>query len=397
MPGNYIIMHPSEHLRGSKGGDLEGKRIVLGITGSIAAVECVKLVRELIREGAEVCCVMTDAAATIIHPYALEFASGNPVITEITGMVEHVSLCGDVPDKADLYIISPATANTISKIANGIDDSTVTTFATTTMGSHMPFIIVPAMHKSMYEHPVVIDNMERLRSLGIRFVGPNVAEGTAKIASMEQIVDEVVRVLDGRLSGHSITVVTGRTQEYLDSMRVITNRATGRSGVELARRAYRRGAEVELWCGNVSCSVPEWIPKESFDTLEDLMELVDDVGDTLIVPAALSDFGVEEVRDTKIPSTEDLRLKLKPLPKFIHAVRDKTDKLVAYKAADSHEEAVEKAHDMVAQGHADMVVANSLEDVKKGSNRIYITLDGRWYEGRKRDIADKVLDNLESL
>ncbi len=387
-------MHPSNHIKGSKGTDLRGKRIVLGVTGSIAAVECVKLVRELIREGADVCCVMTDAARTIIHPYSLEFASGNPVITEITGMVEHVSLCGEVPDRADLYLIAPATANTISKITMGIDDTTVTTFATTSMGSGIPVVIVPAMHKSMYQHPVVIDNMERLRSLGITFVGPNVGEGTAKVASIQQIVDEAVRVLDRRLEKRRIIVVTGRTQEPLDTMRVITNRATGESGIELARRAYRRGADVEIWSGNSSYDIPGWIPCKYFDTLDDLMELADGVAGTLIVPAALSDFGVKERHGSKIPSSEPLRLDLEPLPKFIHAVRDRTDLLVAYKAADTRDEAVEKAEEMVDRGRADIVVANSLDDIRKGLNRIYITRDGKWYEGRKRDIGDRVLDNI---
>ncbi|MFP4608753.1 MAG: flavoprotein, partial [Candidatus Aenigmatarchaeota archaeon] len=114
-------MHPSEELRGSKGSDLSGKKIIVGVTGSIAAVECVKLVRELVREGAEVHCVMTEWGSKIIHPNSLQFASGNEVITELTGKVEHVSHCGNVPDKADLFLIAPATANTVSKIAKGID------------------------------------------------------------------------------------------------------------------------------------------------------------------------------------------------------------------------------------------------------------------------------------
>ncbi len=390
-------MHPSDHLRESKGTDLKGKKIVLGITGSIAAVECVKLIRELIREGAHVRCVMTEAAQTIVHPWAIEFACGRPVTTEITGMVEHVSMCGNVPDKADLYMIAPATANTVSKIAMGIDDTPVTTFATTAIGSGIPIIIVPAMHKSMYEHPIVIDNIERLKSLGINFVGPNVAEGTAKVASNAQIVDEVVRVLDGRMEGLSITVVTGRTQEPIDTMRVITNRATGRSGVELAKRAYRRGADVELWYGNVTCDVPDWIPSRQFDALEDIMKMSKDLSGIVVVPAALSDFGVKEVGREKISSSESIEIALEPMPKFIDKIRDKADLLVAYKAVDTRDEAMEKAEEMLAQNRADIVIANSLKDVKDGTNRIYIPTEGKWYEGRKRDLADRVLDSIEDI
>ncbi len=390
-------MHPSDHLRESKGTDLRGKKIVLGITGSIAAVECVKLIRELIREGAHVRCVMTDAAQTIVHPWAIEFACGHSAITEITGMVEHVSLCGNVPDKADLLMIAPATANTVSKIATGIDDTPVTTFATTAMGSGIPIMIVPAMHKSMYEHPVVIDNIERLKALGIHFVGPNVAEGTAKVASNPQIVDEVIRILDNKLRGRRIIVVTGRTQEPIDTMRVITNRGTGKSGVELAKRAYRHGADVELWYGNVACDVPDWIPSREFETLEDLLEMTGDVLGTVIVPAALSDFGVKEVCRTKIPSSEAQEIVLEPLPKFIDMIRDQAELLVAYKAADTREEAIEKAEVMLANGKADLVVANSLKDVQEDKNRIYILGDGKWYEGRKRDLADRILDSIEDL
>jgi len=142
-------MHPADEIRGVKSKRLFKKKIVLGITGSIAAVESVKLSRELIRHGAEVFPVMTQSATKIIHPDSLEFSSGNKPIIELTGKTEHVSFCGRVKEPADLFIISPCTANTISKIAHGIDDTAVTTFATTAIGSGIPILIVPAMHLSM--------------------------------------------------------------------------------------------------------------------------------------------------------------------------------------------------------------------------------------------------------
>src|SRR4030042_1119662 len=126
-------MHPADHLRGTKSEKLKGRKIVLGVTGSIAAVECVKLCRELIRHGADVNVVMSKDAQGIVHPWALEFASGRPVTTGVDGRVQHVSQCGDVPDQADLLLIAPATANTISKMACGIEDTPVTTFATPEM------------------------------------------------------------------------------------------------------------------------------------------------------------------------------------------------------------------------------------------------------------------------
>jgi len=145
----------------------------------------------------------------------------------------------------------------------------------------------------------------------------------------------------------------------------------------------------------VSVDVPEWIPKRVFTTFEDLLDMADDVRGTVIVPAALSDFGVREVHKSKLPSSEPVIIELQPLPKFIDAIKDRVEFLVAYKAADSREEAMEKAKDMVEQNRADVVVANSLKDVGMDETRAYITSTGKWYEGRKRDIADRVLSVVE--
>jgi len=389
-------MHPSEELRGSKGSDLSGKKIILGVTGSIAAVECVKLVRELIREGAEVHCVMSDWGSKIIHPNSLEFASGNETITELTGQVEHVSHCGNVPDKADLFLVAPATANTISKMAKGIDDTPVTTFATTCVGSDIPIMVVPAMHQTMYNHPIVMDNLEELQEkLDVTVVGPKIEEGAAKVAEKDQIVDSVIRELHDDLKGERITVITGRTLEPIDSMRLITNRASGKSGIEIARKAYRRGADIELWHGELKSEIPDWIPNRSFESLGDLMAMSSDLEGTVIVPAALSDFKPKDVKDEKISSSGSLKLELEPTPKFIDKIKDKVEFLIAYKAEDSRDEAVEKAEEMIEEGRADMVIANSLEDVSLEENRVYITGEDQWIEGSKREIAEEILDRLE--
>ena len=186
--------HPTLWIQGQRSSSLAGKTIVLGVTGSIGAVRVVELARELIRNGADVHPVMTDAARHILHPDALHYATGNPVITELGGRVEHVEFCG-LKGRADLLLIAPATANTIGKIAYGIDDTTVTSFATTALGSGVPLMVVPAMHESMYRHPAVAENIVKLRSWGISIVGPKLEEGIAKIASNEEIVLEVERAL----------------------------------------------------------------------------------------------------------------------------------------------------------------------------------------------------------
>ena len=154
---------PSD-ITGTVSDTLSGKTVVVAVTGSIAAVRTVDLIRDLIRRGSEVHCVMSAAAAQILHPYALEYATAHPVITGITGRVEHVLFCG-VGGLADLLLVCPATANTIGKIACGIDDTAVTTFATTALGSGKPVAVVPAMHEAMYRHPAVLRNLDALRGM----------------------------------------------------------------------------------------------------------------------------------------------------------------------------------------------------------------------------------------
>ncbi len=170
-----------ETISGTKSRRLKGKRIVLAVCGSIAAIEAPKLARELMRHGADVTCALSASGQTIIHPWALECITGKKTITEITGACEHVQHCGDWDGRCDLLLISPATANTLSKIACGIDDSIVTTFASTALGAKMPVIIAPAMHESMIENPFVRENLVKLKKAGVKVIEPKREEGKAKL------------------------------------------------------------------------------------------------------------------------------------------------------------------------------------------------------------------------
>jgi phosphopantothenoylcysteine decarboxylase / phosphopantothenate---cysteine ligase len=174
-------MHPADELRGKASKKLLGKRIVLGVTGSIAAVESVKLARELIRHGAVVYPVMTPAAMRILHPDALEFATSHKPVVQLSGQTEHVAWCGLVADPVDVLLISPCTANTISKIARGIDDTPVTTCATTALGSKVPILCVPAMHLSMYDHNIIQKNIEICQKHGVLFLDPFIKGNKAKL------------------------------------------------------------------------------------------------------------------------------------------------------------------------------------------------------------------------
>ena len=295
------MTHPSDEIFCEKSDSLMGKVIVMGITGSIAAVECFGTIRELIRRGAEVIPVMTDAAKKLVTPDSLYFASGNAPVTELTGLTEHITLMGDI-ESADLLLIYPATANTISKIANGIDDTPVTSMATVAMGSGIPIAVAPAMHQAMFDNPAVAENIEKLKDWGLYIIGPRLDGTRAKVATSEEVVETVERLVNNDyLTGEKVLVIGGRSEEPIDSMRLITNRSSGLMAVTLAKAAFRKGAEVELWMGGCNVQIPSYIPTRRFSTVTELIDMVDDIDhDIVIVPAALADFSPADVEDGKI-------------------------------------------------------------------------------------------------
>lgn len=396
-------MHPADALRGTKSKKLVGKRIVLGITGSIAAVECFELARELTRHGAQVHAVVTADALKLVTPWAMEFATGNPVIDEIDGRVQHVSLLGDTPDKADLLLIAPCTANTISKIACGIDDTTVTTMATIAIGSHAPIIIAPAMHLAMYENPLVMKNVETLRQAGIEFVGPRIADKKAKIASNEEIVEAVIRRLSNNdLAGRKVLVIGGSSEEPIDDMRVITNKGTGESAVAIARAAYERGADVDLWMGHATVPMPSFLRVKRFSAVEDLTPLLDNIDHGIvIVPAALSDFAPAKAEGKISSLRSEVELKLCALPKVIDELKRTGRVVVAFKAESNvtRDKLVHKARERLRSSSVDLVVANDLKDVHEGRTRAIIVRKRgeRDVEGTKEELANALLDEILSL
>jgi phosphopantothenoylcysteine decarboxylase/phosphopantothenate--cysteine ligase len=384
---------------------LEGKTIVLGITGSIAAVRCVELARELRRHGADVHAAMTQAAQKIIHPEAMRYATGNPVITEITGGVEHVEFCG-IGGKANLLLIAPCTANTIGKIAHGIDDTTVTTFATTAFGSGIPITIVPAMHESMYDHPIVIENTGKLTELGVEFINPILEEGAAKIASNDEIVLRVERMLGRKdLAGKRILITGGATAEAIDPIRILTNRASGKTGIELALEAFRRDADVTLV--HRDCIGIQGICEFNVESAQDMTDtVIEELGkgyDLLISAAAISDFTVKP-SETKIKSDKGVILNLKPAPKLIKQVRSKYPelKIIGFKAETgvTEEELIESARKSMESSRLSMVVANDVSSGGMGTdtNEVYLIDDGiKKVSGTKNEIAKEIMDKVGAL
>ncbi|MBU2565657.1 MAG: bifunctional phosphopantothenoylcysteine decarboxylase/phosphopantothenate--cysteine ligase CoaBC [Candidatus Thermoplasmatota archaeon] len=393
-------MHPSRDIYCSKSEKLRDKKIVVGVTGSIAAVETIKLIRELIRHGADVFPVMTENAQKIIHPASLFFASGKKTITEITGDVEHVSLCGDVEDKADLLLIAPCTANTISKIANGIDDTTVTTFATTAIGSELPVVIVPAMHSSMYNHPIVTENIRKLRKIGVNFIEPRIEEKKAKMPGNEEIVENVIRRIgENDLRNKKILIISGSTSEAIDDVRTITNKSSGKTGIELAKNAFERGANVKLMYGDGTEKTPGYIETEMFTSADELGKKLKKLKyDIILVPAAISDYTVKKYNG-KIPSGQKtLNLKLKPTSKIIKIIRKNFKGFLVGFKLESHisrEKLLEKAYKYLKENNLDLIVANDIKNVKPDKNEVIIVDRKKniiMIKDRKEKIAEKIFD-----
>jgi phosphopantothenoylcysteine decarboxylase/phosphopantothenate--cysteine ligase len=402
-------VHPVDDIRGTRSDRLAGRTIVLGITGSIAAVECVHLARELARHGARVIATMTDAATRILHPDALWFATGEPPILSLTGDVEHVRWMGDREDRADLLLIAPATANTIGKVALAIDDTPVTTFATTALGTGVPVVIAPAMHGSMWHHEGVLRNIQRLQEMGVDIVHPREEEMKAKLADVPTIVAHCARALsgEGRLRGRKVLVVAGSTEEPIDRVRLISNRSSGGLGVALAEEAFARGADVSVLMGRHQVEPPPYVDVRPFTTVESLMEATEEVAtDTALVlaVAAIGDYRQgTQVRGKLASGKPELELKLEPTPKVLPALRSAAPDsfLVSFKLEvgpnDEQLEAI--ARQRLVAGPMDMVVANDLERVSADHHpAVIVPMDGnvRFFGGPKVDLAAAILDAAEA-
>lgn len=371
------MIHPEDdrwsHLRDIEASDstwLSGKTIVLAVSASVAALETHRLARALMRHGARVQIFLTPAARDLVSQTALEWATGAPAVTHLTSRCEHLEFFGH-KGRGDLLLLAPATANTIAKLALGLDDNAVTTAATTALGRGVPVLCCPGMHEPMLANPVVLENLGRLEKAGVELLAPEIAEGKAKMMQVSQIVARVLRALgDQSLRGKRVLLTGGPTREYLDPARCLTNPSSGLSACLLAEEAYRRGAQVTLIYGPGQATPAPWIRVVRVETAEQMseaaLEALTEPVDYALAVAAVADFAPSKRRSEKLATAahESLQLTLIRTPKILDAMRAASPRttLVAFKASSHTEDQkmIEQATAYLEDGRADWVVANSV-------------------------------------
>ncbi len=377
------IKHPSKDIIASLGTELLNKKIVLCITGSVAAYKAVDLARLLMRYGAEVYPVMSDTSSSmLINPELMKWATGNDVVTKLTGNLEHISLADY--DTSDLVIVYPCTANTIGKMANGIDDTSVTSTLSVAVGANIPIIICPAMHQSMFHNELILANIDKLKQAGIDILEPNIGEGKAKVADSDNVVAFTIKKLQpisrkSWFNNKKVLVTAGGTIEYIDPVRVISNLSSGKTGVSIAREAKARGADVTLVFGHGFSKVEGLNDARiiNVNTTEDMLnavrqELSSSEYNVGIFAAAVSDYTLADKSNIKLKSDSPyLDLRLSPTKKIIDEVRDLSNRLflVGFKAECDIPCSVliERAYERLMNARCDMVVAN---DVGRDGSRI---------------------------
>ncbi|MDH3192357.1 MAG: bifunctional phosphopantothenoylcysteine decarboxylase/phosphopantothenate--cysteine ligase CoaBC [Nitrosopumilus sp.] len=360
--------HPSLDIVASHGMELTGKKIVLCVAGSVAAYKAIELARLLMRHGADVTCVASSAVTKLIQPDYFKWATGNKVITKLTGELEHIRLADY--NQSDLIIVYPATANTLGKLANGIDDTPISTVLTVGFGSKIPILMCLAMHESMYENSAIKKNIEFLKGK-IQFLSPQMIEGKAKAPEPEDVLEYVLRRFgfSSVLKNKKVLMTAGPTIEYIDPVRVITNQSSGKTGVLLAEELISAGAKVTLVYGPGIEKPPKGAKvikiltsKEMFDVVKKTMKKRFDV---VVMAAAAADYTPENPDKKKIKSSQNvLTIRLKKAPKIIDHIKkiQKDVFLVGFKAEAnlSRKDLIKEAKKKMAESGADIVVANDI-------------------------------------
>lgn len=355
---------------------LKGKSVVLGVTGGIAVYKAVDVVSRLRKKGAEVNVVMTKNAQQFVSPVTFQALSNNPVVTDMfdepkTWDTEHISLA----QKADVFLIAPATANIIGKMNNGIADDML---STTVMATRAPVVIAPAMNTNMYLNPVVQRNIEGLKELGVEFIDPASGRlacgdiGVGKLAAPEDIVAYVEYVLlrSDALKGKKIVISAGPTFESIDPVRYLTNRSSGKMGYALARQAYYMGAEVTLISGPTQLETPLGVKRIDVFSAEEMNRAAqaENDCDVFIGAAAIADYRPAHISDHKIKKSEDdMQIPLVRTPDVLKGLGEtkKPGQILVGFAAETND-VVDNAVKKIEKKNLDLIVANDVSQSGAG-------------------------------
>ena len=408
------MSHPSKEIVATLGNELEGKIILHCVTSSISCYLAPQISRKLMRYGAKVIPVLSPEAAKFIDPMIFEWSTGEKPITIIEGQVEHVKYAGLSKEKVDLVLIAPITANSISKIANGIMDTAVTLIAGTALGNKIPMIMVPTMHEVMMHNPAIVENISKLEEMNVIFISPKIEEEKAKIPEDEEIVNVCLRQLyDNSLEGKKILVTAGPTRSYIDGIRFISNPSSGKMGYSIAVEAWRRGGEVKLVYGSSLLEPPVFLENSiTVETAKGMYEEVlkslrENKYDYIILAAAMNDFESETILDKKMSSSESFELKLKPTEKLADKIKETSpnSKLIIFKAEfkKSEEELIDIAVKRMKEAKANMIIANDVSEKKFGfesdENKVIIIKESgeqNRIEGSKLKVAKSILNQINS-
>ncbi len=387
---------------------LRNKSVLLGITGGVSAYKSVDLIRRLREEGAQVIVIMTESAKHFVTPLSIEVASQNKVYGDLySAPMAHISL----PADADIMVVAPATANIIGKFAHGIANDLLSLSFLSLKGK---IVIAPAMNWRMYEHPIFQSNLATLLKLGVIQVGPEKGslacgeEGIGRMAEVPDIVEAVERAFFVKdLTAERIIVTGGPTREYLDPVRFLSNRSSGKMGYALARAALRRGARVTLISGPSSLPQPKGIKFISVDTAKEMQHAVNSElasSTILIMAAAVSDFMPMNKSGDKIEKSKELLLKLARTPEILSEVsKRKTRPFIVGFAAETGQK-LEKARVKLRAKNMDLIVFNDITETGSGfdvdTNKVVLIDKEKEIELPlldKGEVADAILDRIVEL
>jgi len=445
-------LHPSKDIKCTLGNELIGKRVVICVTASVACYKAIDLIRIMIRHGAEVSVVISKAVEKFMNKEYFLWASGNPVISELSGDLEHIRLANY--ETSDVIIVYPCTANTIGKFANGIDDTPVTSVLSIALGAGVPIIIAPAMHDAMYRNMIIKQNIQYLKDIGVVFMSPILEEDKAKVATVESVYLRSIGLVKNQISNsgknaeirnehhdmffckHSIDnslpfdyeqmlsfmknkkilISAGSTVEHIDPIRVISNTSSGKMGYCLIRKAIEFGLDVTVVKGSTMMDSEYLKLKDHFKleliearTTEQMLSsmvqiLSSKLYDIIILAAAVSDFKPEHYSSDKITSGHDsFVLRLVPTSKIVDQIKCVQSRtfLVAFKAEYRVSDRIllERAYQKILDSNADLVVANDVGTegafIGSDSNRILIVDKSKnYYEfpiQNKEIVAENIL------